>query len=72
MIQKELAWCKLIPIDGFKLPHLLHQLVRTEGVHETERSWKQQGIVRNINVGIRTCKVDFKDNVPGLFSFIFC
>lgn len=41
VIQQELAWCELIPVDGFKLPHLLHQLVRTEGVHETERSWKR-------------------------------
>lgn len=41
VVQKELARSELVPIDGFILPHLLHQLVCTECVNEAERTWKK-------------------------------
>lgn len=50
MIKKELARRKLIAVDRFVLPHLLHQLVGTKGVHEAERSCKQEDAMFRIIV----------------------
>lgn len=44
VVQEELAWSELVPIDGFILPHLLDQLVSTECVNKAERTWKK-GVV---------------------------
>lgn len=41
VVQEELARRELVAVDGFELPHLLHQLVGTKGVHKTERPCKQ-------------------------------
>lgn len=43
VVQEELARSELVSVDCFKLPHLLHQLVGTEGVHETEGTCRQPG-----------------------------
>lgn len=43
VVQEELTWSELVSVDRFELPHLLHQLVGTEDVHETEGACKQRG-----------------------------
>lgn len=48
VVQEELAWSELVPIDGFILPHLLHQLVGTECVNKAERTWKKGGFLLSL------------------------
>lgn len=45
VVQQELAWSELVPIDGFILPHLPHQPVSTKCVNKAERTWKMEGLL---------------------------